>query len=91
MDPSAIPPALRNLVDRGDGVAEIVDPETNRVFVVTEETPIEVTLPEEYVRQKLDEARADLAAGRVSTRSTEEILAAARRRHEADRSAKPSS
>lgn len=78
---SVSPAAIRDLVDAGQGHATIVDPETNRRFVVQEE--VEVTISDEYIREKLDEARDDLRAGRVCTRSTEQILAEAKKRRDA--------
>lgn len=75
--------ALRALVESGDGSVELVDPETNRTYIVTEKP--DIALSDEYIGEKLDEARADLREGRVSDlSSSEEILAEARRRHEAE-------
>lgn len=82
-EPLAIPAALRALVDSGHGTAEVVDPETNRVFLVTEMTDAAVQLSDEYIREKLEEGRTDLREGRVSKlNATEEILAEARKRRE---------
>ncbi|TWT88723.1 hypothetical protein Mal64_22110 [Pseudobythopirellula maris] len=76
--------SLRQLVDTGQGMAEVVDPETNRVFLVTERTDPQVTLPDVYIESKLAEARAEIEAGQTSAKSTAEILAEARRRLEAN-------
>ncbi len=84
MSQPTLPPELIALVDEGHGVAEVYDPATNRTFHVVEQTkphPCEHPETVEEMRALLDEARADVAAGRVSTRSTEELLADFRRRH----------
>lgn len=79
-----ISPELVALVDAGDGFAEVIDPATNRVFKITEERrPHPCAHPEtdDELRAMLDEARQDVAEGRVSTRSAEEFLTELRQRH----------
>ena len=80
-----IPPDLRDLVDQGDGLAEIVDPETKRVYLVTEQRalhPCGLPDTEEEIGRRLDEARSDIAEGRASTRTTDEFLAQRADRHD---------
>lgn len=84
-DPLPLTTALLNLVDAGDGMAELVDPATNRVLRITEGPPVECALSDDEIREKLEEARADFRAGRFMTGSTEELLAAARERQESGR------
>ncbi|MEQ8849654.1 hypothetical protein [Botrimarina sp.] len=80
-DPSPIAPALKALVDAGNGLAEIVDQETGRVFVIGEKT--DPTVTDQYVSERLAEARADLDEGRcVADLPTESLLAEARRRRQ---------
>ncbi|QDU86880.1 hypothetical protein Pla175_02340 [Pirellulimonas nuda] len=61
--------ALLALVDAGDGIAELVDPETNRVVRIVEAPPAGPALSDEEIREKLEEARADFRAGRFTTGS----------------------
>lgn len=78
----AITPELVALVDAGDGCAEVVDPATQRVFVITEQRPHPCAHPEsdEELAEMLREANAQIERGEVCEMSTEEILAEARRR-----------
>lgn len=83
-----IPPELIALIDAGDGVAEVVDPQTNRVFVIHEERgthPCAHPETEEELRAMLKAADEQIDRGEVCELSTEEILAEARRRAEASR------
>lgn len=81
-----VTPELRQALATGDGMAQMFDPETQQVYVVTPQASqgesIEIKHSDDYIREKLDEAREDIKAERFSTLSTEEILAEARRRHE---------
>ena len=73
-----ITPEQRQAILAGHGAAEFRDPMTAEVFVV--EKKVEVSISDEYIQAKLDEARDDIANGRVSAMTTEEVLVEARKR-----------
>ncbi|TWT37885.1 hypothetical protein KOR34_28510 [Posidoniimonas corsicana] len=83
MDANQLPPLTPDQLHAlaaGHGVAEFVDPTTNRVYVVSESGGT-MALDDAYIKQKLDEARADAKAGRFTEGfDVESFLAEARER-----------
>lgn len=62
----------------GGGYAQLVDPNTQQVYVLTE--PCVPTLEESYVREKLDEAQASIDRDEVADWDLDEIKAEVRQR-----------
>jgi hypothetical protein len=87
MDPilPAMTPEMRAALQASGGAPiHIQDPETLRVYVVSER-PVEITLDEDYIRRLIDEGLADVDAGRVAPWDIEATIAEAKRRHAENR------
>jgi hypothetical protein len=81
----AITPEMREaLAASGGSPIHIQDPETLQVYVVAEQ-PLEITLDEAYMREKIEEGLADIEAGRVAPWDIEATIAEAKRRHAENR------
>jgi hypothetical protein len=78
--PLPLPPEFRHaLAANGGQPLFFEDPATLRLYKLAE-APLNTTLDEEYINKKLDEAIADVEAGRVAPWDVEAFLGEAHRR-----------
>jgi hypothetical protein len=71
-------PEQLSAVAANGGWARVKDPNTQRVFVITEEIP--PTVDDDYIREKLAEAEAQSLRGEVAELDMDEIRAELRSR-----------
>lgn len=76
--PAPLTPEQLAAVRAGEGYAQLVDPNTNHVYFLSE--PVTPTIDEEYVREKLEEAQQSIDRGEVSDWDVNEIKAEVRDR-----------
>jgi hypothetical protein len=61
--PPITPEMRAALVASGGAPIQVQDPETQQVYVM--EPVVEITLDEQYIRERIEEGLADIEAGRV--------------------------
>jgi hypothetical protein len=83
--PIALTPEQIAVINEGGGFARVEDPTTHRIFLLIEQ-PAAPTLDDDYVREKLAEARAESERGDVADWDVEKL-----KRELRDRLAKPQS
>jgi hypothetical protein len=74
------PEQRQALAARPGEPVHITDEETHKVYLLVEEGVVP-TLDEEYIRQRLEVARDQIARGEVSTAPIDAVIAEAQRRH----------
>ncbi len=85
IQPLPLPPEFRAALDANGGLPiHFEDPETHERYVL-QETPVEITLDEDFINEELAKGLADFEAGRFGPWDIEATLAEAHRRHAAQK------